>query len=372
METINLNSNEGNTFSIRKGVWLGVFVLLVAVVASFYFFTYEKKLSGNSKEMATTTAVDVFQEVRQGTKTKGAYEQLTFGNYKEAYKQFSELQADPEIKQDAELLGTLKLFRTSALLTYDREAAFKEYYEFGKDENNSLRNRAYALLMAQQNTVANNDPKKILFFLSEAEVRDIKVLDNKNIQYAISKKIFNLWPFPITAARLALFEVEQLDKKNPNSKQKAEAIRKKYMFRFEENISLMEQKEGLRHLIANSLSARANLNSLLEDLGVTSAIDTSTMYEEAIQKATLYSPKGTKHFLMVGYLEHEVKVNNEEKVDKILMALTEERKVGIFGNVVTIFTKSDMMKELYPNIFARYSKDGVFKNKMVQVFGPSK
>jgi hypothetical protein len=222
--------------------------------------------------------------------------------------------------------------------------------------------------MAQQSTVASSDGQKILFFLNENEVRDIKTLDNTNIQYAISKKIFSLWPFPITAARLASFEVNNLGKPDISLKKKAQKIYDKYMYNFDSNLKYMENKQGLRHLVSNSIAAKASLFSRLEAFGVTKSNETSALYEESIQKAILYSPSGTKHFLMAAFLEHEVKVDDKIKVDKILKAFVEEKQVrGIDSRVVRNLTDEKLRTELYPNLNILYKKDEEFRKKVLEV-----
>ena len=311
-----------------------------------------------------------FEIIESEEDLKNAQGLYNSGNYQESYKKFSETLESKDFVENKNLEQTVKLYKTAALLGYDREKAFKEYYEFSKDEMNTLENRGYAILMAQQNVTAFNDPKKLLFFLSENEVKEMEVLDNKNMQYAISKKVFTLFPFPITAARLAAFEIDNLEiKKGEDVKVKVQSIYDKYMYNFDKNINYMENIVGFRHLVANSLNARASLSGRLEDFGIVKSAETGVWHEKAIEKAVLYSPRGTKHFLMISFLEHEVKVKNQEKIDKILNAFLEEKKVGkIDSRVIKNLTDEKIMQELYPNIYALYVKDPEFKEKLLAVF----
>ena len=50
---------------------------------------------------------------------------------------------------------------------------------------------------------------------------------------------------------------------------------------------------------------------------------------------------------MISFLEHEVKVKNQEKIDKILNAFLEEKKVGkIDSRVIKNLTDEKIMQEL--------------------------
>lgn len=350
-----------------------VAALLIFAIGSYLVFSYIGNQKSKEVNVSKKTDAKPFEVIRSDESLEIADNLYRQGDSKGAYDKFLEVLKTKDFADNKNLLQTTKLYKTAALLGFDREAAFKEYYEFYKDQNNTLENRAYALLMAQQSTVAFNDPKKILFVLNENEARDIKTLDNKNIQYAISKKIFAFFPFPITAARMASFEVDNLDPKNPKSKKLAEEIYTKYMFNFDKNLEYMESIEGLRHLVSNSLASRGNLSSKLEVYGVTNSKTVTDLYENAILKAELYSPRGTKHFLMASYLEYCVKTNKQDKIDKLLIAFTDEKnKNSINENVLKNLTVESRMGTAYPFVFARYQKDIDFKNKIIAIFGQSK
>lgn len=335
---------------------VGLFVVL--------FFFYNNNHPYNVTEYDKTIISDPTNYINNKTEFSSAVRLYKDGKLQESEQEFSRIIQEESNMPDS-VFETLKLYQIASLRGYDREAAFQEYYKFYKNVDNTLLNRAYALLMAQQNTLSYDDPKKLLFVLSEEEVKNIKTLDSANISYVISQKIYSLYPFPITAARLANFEISQLDVKDLKNKEVAKSIYDKYMFGFDDNIQMMLSQEGLRHLVSNSYLNKANLMSKMYGLGLETKDNVSNTYDEAFKYANLYSPKGTDQFVLLAYLNHLVKIQNDEGVKKILQELQKiKTSSGLIQNVKTMLSKEDSLKDNFVNIYERYKKDEGFRNEI--------
>ncbi len=369
-QTVEQGLTNRKKFFLYTGIAL-IGVFLLATLVYFLFLgniNVSKHFTSEKKELLPERATQTMVFVKNFVETKAADDLYKKGDYKGAYSEFENVLNTKNFTGDSGLRQSLELYKIAARLQFERDEALQDYYKFYKSRDNSDINRAYAMLMAQQNVVAYNDAQKLLFILDNREVGVIKVLDNKNINYAISKKIYQLYPFPITVARLAAFEIDGLDKKDKDLKKKADEIYKNYLFNFDSVLQIMLKEEGFRHLVANSLSAKASLDSRMEDLGLKDAKETTQIYSEAIKYAKLYSPRSTYDFLLSAFLNHEVKIKNEGNVDKILDLFREDKKSGyITPNVKKNFTDEKRMQENHPFIFERYKNNEIFRSKIIEI-----
>lgn len=352
-----------------SNLWMisGVIFLLV-ILGSVYFLNKNLGVVGENGSTEGQKKQSTISNINSDPKYSVASTLYNQGKYKESYEKFGEILKDNNKDLYNPISQSLKLFKAAALREFDREQALKEYYSFYKDENNSLLNRAYALLSAQQNTIAFRDSKKLLFVLDPEDVKNLPSLSEREINYAISQKIYSLFPFPITAARLANYEVGNLDKKISANKIKAKEIYGKYTFGFEDNIQMMLAEDGMRHLISNSYLNLGNLMSRMEDFGIVDSKDTVEAFSSSLKYATLYSTRGTYHFALEAFLNHQVKTNNNENIDNILSILMEEKSIGgIDKNVLLDFSSEKRMADNLPYVYKKYKSDAVFKNKVLDL-----
>jgi hypothetical protein len=345
-------------------IYLLLFTLFSLAILGLYFWNYTEVLSGLKKENKTYDLTNIqnreskfpMEIVKNDDLFKEINALLNSSDKVSALEKINDLIANANFGEDESLKETAILYRNSIQLSVDREAAIKAYYDFFSNEKYANKNRAYAAMMAAQNTIANADTQKLLIFLSEQEVRNLKEVNSEEILYKLDQKIFNLFPFPLSSSRLATYEI-----KRASTVQDKKIIFNKYLFRLDDRIQEMLQNPGYNHIVANSLGSIGELHSYLENYKIVNATTTTKIFQDAYNYSLLYSPKLTQDFVLISFLEHEVKINNQSNVEKILKIV---EKDGLGAPVIKRLNNSESIKKYYPNILKEMQSNKVFNDRL--------
>jgi hypothetical protein len=123
----------------------------------------------------------------------------------------------------------------------------------------------------------------------------------------------------------------------------------------------MLQNPGYNHIVANSLGSIGELHSYLENYKIVNATTTTKIFQDAYNYSLLYSPKLTQDFVLISFLEHEVKINNQSNVEKILKIV---EKDGLGAPVIKRLNNSESIKKYYPNILKEMQSNKVFNDRL--------
>jgi hypothetical protein len=328
----------------------------------YFFFSIYKKYITNivksdnienksiKKTILDGKSDDVFASLKQNEEMKSIVDTVKKGDTSSAKNELENLSKNTSSQVERE---TIELYTASILMESNKDEGINYYKNIYNNIKNSKVNRAYALLKVDQYSRGEKKPEYLENFLTEEENKK----SSKEKYNIISNKIYQLYPFAISAARIGKYELSQ----NP-SKETAQKIYNLYNKSLEEGTKEMLQYEGLRHLAGNTGLNHAQLWAEMEKHNIVNQKETQKIFESAYENARLYSPRGTLEFIVLAYADYNSERKNYSKTEKLIEFLTEQ---ALDKNVVNAL-KLAIKDGSYPNLQKYYYETKKFPNFFTQ------
>jgi hypothetical protein len=340
-------SSERNT-RIKFVMIVTVSFLMAGIMGTYLFLEIRK--SEEQKQISSNPV----PYIKDNLDAKAALQYFNDGNYQVAHENFETL---VQKEKNEAVKESLMLYSAAALMESDREKAVQYYKDIYTNEEFLKENRAYALLKVLQYSMAENNLSYLYPFLDEK--KSPEDLEKNAILLEINKKIYDLYPYSIAAVRLAKLELQKIE-----SKDGAMGIWSKYKDSIEMGRQEMFEKEGLRHMAANTILNEAQLSRDLEKYGLSTSEETLKLFDLAYSTSKLFSPKPTQQFVLLFYAEYLVSMNDREKAFSLLAIINEEGP----RSAIKINLSSPGAKDEYINL-AKFATENKEAGSFFKQFG---
>lgn len=342
-----------------KNVWITLGIALILCLGGFgyYFFFWSTSYTTPSDEIEKNKEIsrDVAKYIEGDPRYAEARSLYNSRRYEDAFKAYSSL-AEQELNK--EVKESLYLYAAAALMIHDPVKGADYYRNFLNDTENLESNRAYALLRVEQYARGVSDISVLRPFLSDVQTITATSTDDE-VLFEINKKIFALYPFGITAARLARSELARAI--HPDEAKYVYDKYKDFILRGREE---MLQRVGLRHMAANCILNEYYLSRDLEKYKLATSSDTRQLIDLAYTTGKLHSPQITQQYIALDYAEYMAMTGDQKKAYDILLTLKNE---GVSPIIVSALKQTGSQAE-YPHLSVLAKTDEQFK-KSFSEFG---
>jgi F0F1-type ATP synthase membrane subunit b/b' len=348
-----------------------IFIVFISILVYFFYSKYtkiskiyqtnDKQIIGTEKnnnnnedlENVQVEKKDTFAELKKTEEFQKIEELSKSGDFTDVKESLEKLAEETPNKKGKE---AVELYSAYLLMQTNKDEGVEFYKKIYLDVANSKINRAYALLKVEQYSKGERKIEYVLPFLTESERKSLKT--DLEIYNAVDNKIYALYPFAISAARIGKYEIEL----NKNI-ETAEKIYKLYKDSLVSGSLEMLKYEGLRHLAGNTNMNHAQLWAELEEFKVVDPKETQKIFENAFENAKLYSPRGTLQFIVLAYADYNSKRGNLVKTEKLIEFLTTEKLDKNVVNSLNLSKKTGSYlgiqkfykdKKKFPTFFAQF------------------
>jgi hypothetical protein len=302
--------NKIKIITISTGLILLMLVALIMV----------KQYKSTDIDTITKTATykeypNTVAELKKDENTRLLIDRLSSANSLEVFNAFDALS---KTESDQNKKESLKLYAGASLLALDKNAGATYFSSVANDAQNSKLTQGYAMMKIYQESLAYAKPEMLKVFFTDYE-KETKGMSDSDIKLIINKKILDVYPFGLAAARAGRLELA----KNPTS-ENAKSLYEKYMPIIDKNIDEFSKTEGQRHFVKNTYLNAARFLADLEVYGASNVVEVRAYFDKGYTESLSQKDEMTKHFIMLAYADYLLSENLNADAETVLSQLVNQ------------------------------------------------
>ncbi len=287
-------------------------ILILIILIGLILLKQSKNSNIVVNNSSYTKYPNTIAELKKDEKTRILIDRLSSANSLEVFNSFNDLS---KTESDQNKKESLQLFAGASLLALDKTAGSEYFMSIANNTQNSNLTKAYAMIKIYQESLAYAKPEMLKVFFTDYE-KDTKGMSGSDIKLVINKKILDVYPFGLAAARAGRLELA----KGPTS-ENAKVLYAKYMPIIDNNIDEFSKTEGQRHFVKNTYLNAAKFLADLEVYGASNVVEVRAYFDKGYNEALSQKDVMTKHFIMMAYADYLLSKNLNTDAEIVLSQL---------------------------------------------------
>lgn len=261
-----------------------ILIVLALLIAILSFVIFNLQNEDNRDKIAAGS--DFYKEMTSLPKAQLAREELIKGNNNKAQELY--LAAMDETNSQ-EVKSVIAVTIANIELQIDKQKAVEYYKKAADDELYPKITRGFALLQISQYAAGEGDIKLLRPFFQDDSYTS---LPKDLIDFKVFSTIYNMYPFGIAAAELAIIELS-----SPTATgTRAYDIKKKYDLVIDKDIDTLRKYEGMKSLVPMTFMAKAKMYEALYNKNAASKEEVLEKYNLADKESALAGNNIAKQF----------------------------------------------------------------------------
>ena len=232
----------------------------------------------------------------------------------------------------------------SVLISGDRAAGSEKYYEIYSNESYPAVSRSYALTMLML------DAGAFLDFSIANKILKTNSTSSDFIRYSLAQKAYELYPLPTAGWVIVDQEI-----KDASSSEEVKSILGKYQNKLDNDIKLISDYVGMKHLMVNTFMIKANALRKAENKGGTTEAIVMKALQDSVQQTKIDGRVDAEEFATLFFADYLIEKRQLENAKNLIINTLSD---GIASEAMREnLTNQSKFEKRFPNIYKLKNED---------------